>query len=271
MEKISNLAQIQQVLNFSQTVFVLLPLDLNFDKVAAATSLYLSLEKLGKTTGVFCSVPMTVEFSSLVGVNEVKNKLEGRDLIISFDYVEGSVEKVSYNIKNNKFNLVIQPKSGYSPLSPEKVQYSYAGGRSDLYILIGASRLDDLGEIYFKNKKELEEGRVAVFDKEELQVFCYSELIANFIAQFNLPADEEIATNLLMGMEVETNGFSPEKSGTTTFEAAAFCLRMGGQRSRGKASPFMVKNNDGGQKKAPKEELPPDWLAPKIYRGNTLV
>lgn len=274
MEKITSFAQFQSLLASSQTVFILFSQKLNLDPVAAGLSLFLSLEKAGKKASIFCARPMTVEFSSLVGVDRVKNQLEGKNLVISFDYVEDSVEKVSYNIENNKFNLVIQPKEGYPPLSHQKVQYSYAGANADLFLLIGTDSLEGLGEIYQSNKKTLDEGKVVGFDIQSFQFFGWCELIANLIEKLDLPIDEDIATNLLVGIEKETKGFAPEKSGPGSFEAAAFCLRAGGHRSQLQAffQPMMEKKTvEKKPKEVKKEELPSEWLAPKIYKGNTLV
>jgi len=272
MEKITSFTQLQPILNSSQTVFILLPQKLNLDLVAAGLSLFLSLEKAGKKVSIFCSSPMTVEFSSLIGVDRVKNQLEGKNLVISFDYIEDSVERVSYNIENNKFNLVIQPKEGYSPLSPQKVQYSYAGANADLFLVVGTDSLEELGEIYRINKKTIDEGRVMGFNIQGFQTSGWCELTANLIAGFNLPIDEDIATNLLTGIEKETNGFSSEKSGPGSFEAAAFCLRAGGRRAQRQAIPIKEKKSvEKKPEEVKKEELPSEWLAPKIYKGNTLV
>jgi len=273
MEKVTSLTQLQQFLNTSKTIFILLPQHLILDNVAAAVSLSLSLEKAGKKASVFCSYPMTVEFSFLVGIDKVKNQLEGKNLVISFDYIEDSVDKVSYNIENNKFNLVIQSKEGYPPLSSQKVQYSYAGANADLFLVIGADSLKDVGEIYFSNQKALDEGKVVNLEVADFQASCYCELVANLIAQLGLPVDEDIATNLLAGLEKETVGFSPEKCGPAAFEAAAFCLKAGGHRPVGRIPQNSVKKvvDEKKSQEVKKEELPPDWLAPKIYKGNTLV
>jgi len=268
MEKITSFSQFQQLLTSSKSVFIFLPQVLNLDRIAAGVSIYLSLEKTGRKVSIFCSKPVTVGFSFLVGVNEIKTQLEGKDLVISFDYVEDSVEKVSYNIEDNKFNLVIQAKEGYSPLSPQRVKYSYTGASADLFLLIGTDLLEELGEIYQNNKKTIDEAKVVVFDN---QIFCFSgwcELVANLIEKLNFPIDEDIATNLLAGIEKETNSFAPERSGVGSFEAAAFCLRAGGHRPGVKTS-FYLKEKKFREK--PKDQLPSDWLAPKIYKGNTLV
>jgi len=274
MEKFSDFGQFQHALSTAKTVFIVFPQKLNQDKVAAGLSLYLSLKKTGKMVSVFCPKPITVEFSSLVGVNEIKTQLEGKNLVISFDYLEDSIEKVSYNIENDKFNLIIQPKEGYPPLSVEKVQYSYSGASADLFLVVGISSLEDLGEIYLKNKEAFDKGRVIIFDLADLQFSSFCEVIANLLARLELPVDEDIASNLLLGIEEETESFSPSKTRPETFEAAAFCLRAGGRRPEVKIhlkpTPQRV-----SPKKPPqevKEEKPsPDWLTPKIYKSNTLV
>lgn len=274
MEKVSDFSQFQQALTAAQTIFVILSKELNQDKVAAALSLYLSLKKIGKQVGIYCSSPMTVEFSSLVGVDEIKTQLGGKNLIISFDYIEDSIEKVSYNIEDNKFNLVIQPKEGKPPLPTEKIQYFYGGGTADAILIIGTTKLEDLGDIYLKNKNTFDKGNLMAFDLNEFQAISYSEVIANFLKQFRLPVDADIATNLLAGIESATANFSSPKTTPEALEAAAFCLRMGGVRLGTKIH-FKPMPEKISAKKPPqelKEEKPaPDWLEPKIYKGNTLI
>ena len=65
----------------------------------------------------------------------------GKNLVISFPYQEGSIEKVSYNIENDKFNLVIEPRENYPVITPEMIKYSYGGGNTDLIITVGTSQL----------------------------------------------------------------------------------------------------------------------------------
>lgn len=274
MEKFSDFSQLQQTLTTAQTIFIIFPQKLNQDEVAAGLSLFLSLKKAGKQASVFCSRQMTVEFSSLIGVDRVKNKLEGKNLIISFDYIEDSIEKVSYNIENNKFNLVVQPKEGYPPLSTDKIRYSYSGGNVDLFLLIGTSSFQDLGDIYFENKSAFEQGKVFSLNTTDLNAVSHSEIVANLLAYLKLPIDEDIASNLLVGIEMATASFSSPKTGPATFEAAAFCLKAGGRRPGTKVHLKPMPQQVSAQKlpEEVKEEKPaPDWFAPKIYKGNTLV
>lgn len=285
MDKYLDFKQVQDALSAAQDIFVVFPQKLSLDKIAAGLSLSLSLAKIGKKTNCFCSWPMTVEYSSLVGVDKIARELGGKNLTVSFDYIEDSIEKVSYNIENNRFNLVIQPKEGHPPLSSEKVVYSYSGNQADLIFVIGALSLEELGDMYEKNRDLFDKGNTINIDintdsskyaKVNLvdgEAASYSELIANLINRLKLPANEDIAGNLLKGIEEATDIFSSPNVGAGTFEAAAFCLRAGARRKTKVKVDLKPMPEEISAEKPPKKEDKPsaDWLEPKIYKGTTLV
>lgn len=250
---------LQSKLNSAQSILVLLSQDPSYDEVAAGLAFFLSLAKSKKQVSIISPSEMTVEFSSLVGIDKIKTRVEGRNLLVSFDYIEESVEKVSYNIENGKFNLVIQSKEGFPPLSAEGVRYSANGGGSaDLVITIGIEAVEKLGSFYKDNPELFAEGKVVAINIDGAA--SVSEKMASLISQNGLPIDADIATNLIQGIENATKGFSQAMAGPDTFEAAAFCLRTGGKRG-----PVTTAAKIVSQKPSP------DWLEPKIYKGNTQI
>lgn len=267
-----DLSELQQLLSPAKSILVAIPKNLNLDKVAASLSLSLSLVKSGKVTTIVCPQPMTVEFSQLVGVDKVTDKTGGKNLVISFDYVKDSIEKVSYNVEGNKFNLVIQPKAGFPLLDTKNVKFSYSGADSELIFVIGAQKLEDLGKLYEKEKNLYTEKSVVNIDHHpqntrfgKINIFnpqasSCSEIIALVLKTLNFPLDEDIATNLLIGLKSATNNFQSPNISATTFETAAFCLRAGARRMEVSKPP-----------KEKKETTSSDWLVPKIYKGNTQV
>lgn len=274
MEQFDRFSSIQESLSTAQSIFIALPKNPNYDRVAAGLALYLALKKTGKQVFIASPQEMTVEFSSLVGVDKIKTKPEGRNLTISFDYLEDSIEKVSYNIEGDKFNLVIQPKEGFPPLSSDKVKYSYSGGQADLVFTIGIRAIEDLGDFYKDNQRLFE--KVKIIDINIEEEASISEKITKLIADLRLPVDSDIASNLFYGIERTTGNFSSPKTNAGTFEAAAFCLKAGARK--------ITKKFPGPKKPRPKvtlEPMPteisaqekpsPDWLEPKIYKGNTRV
>ncbi len=293
-----NFGPVQQALTNSQTAFIIAPKMPSLDKIAAALALFLSLKKTGKTVTIVCPDEMTVELSSLVGVDKIGQKLGGKNLVISFDYIEDSIEKVSYNIENNKFNLLIQPKAGFPPLSTDKVNYSSSGG-ADLIFVVGAQKLEDLGNLYSQEKQLYQQSSVVNLDVDPKNtqfgkinltvptVSSCSELVAGLISALRMPIDQDIATNLFLGIEKMTQGFTSPKTSASTFELTAFCLRAGARRRRVSPEPRPKKATSSGStlspmpsgvsaKKAPlkeeKEEKPAaDWFEPKIFKGSTRV
>jgi hypothetical protein len=290
MEQFDRFSSIKESLSTAQSILIALPKNPNYDRVAAGLALYLSLKKAGRQVSIASPEQMTVEFSSLVGVDKIKTKPEGKNLTISFDYLEDSIEKVSYNIEGGKFNLVIQPKEGFPPLSSDKVEYSYSGGQADLVLTIGVRSIEDLGALYKDNQGLFDKAKIIDISIEEEA--SLSEKITQLIADLRLPADVDIVSNLLGGIERATGNFSSPKTNAGTFEAAAFCLRIGARRiTRRFPGPPKPKpkvplepmpagvSATKSPEESPEEptgEIPqqtpsPDWLEPKIYKGNTRV
>lgn len=295
----SRFSPVQEALATAQANLIVLPKSVNFDKVAAALSLFLSLKKVGKVVEIVAPQAVRVEFSSLVGIDKVRTKLSGQNLVISFDYVEDSIEKVSYNIEEEKFNLVVQPKEGFPPLSTDKVEYSYGGNQADLIFIIGAKSPNDLGQIYQQEKKLFSQAKTVSFDTSVRGVplsqinlvipeaSSITEIVGSLLFHLKLPVDQDIAHNLLLGLEKTTRNFSSPRTTPETFEVAAFCLRAGARReavqipskrsgkpkSSGPLKPMPPQVSAVTAPREEEEEIEPkeDWFTPKIYKGDTKV
>ncbi len=285
MKNFYDFTPVEEAFTPAQTFAIVLPTNLNTDKVAAALALFLSLKKAGKQVNIVCSAPMIVEYSSLIGVDKIGHKFGGRNLMVSFDYQEDSIEKVSYHIENNKFNLVIQPKEGFPPLSTQKINYSYFGSQADVVLTVGAASWENLGNLYNENKNLFEKSQSinldinshnSQFAKINLvypQMASLSELVTLMLSSLNLPLDEDIASNLLLGIKKVTFDFSLNNSSPSTFEAVALCLRTGARKPFHETRP--ERKTDFKRTKKTNEvsshQPAPDWYKPKIYKGDTKV
>jgi hypothetical protein len=69
-----------------------------------------------------------VEVSSLVGIDEVKTTLgeASGDLVVSFPYREGEIEKVSYTRDDNFLNIVV--KAGEKGLNFDEKDVKFTRG-----------------------------------------------------------------------------------------------------------------------------------------------
>ena len=160
---------------------------------------------------IACGSEMTVKFSSLVGLDRVEKLFSGgkESLVVSFDYKEEKVDKVSYNIEGDKFNLIIKPKEGQLPLDPQDVIFSYSGKKPDLIIAINTSALEEIKKLMQSGEditpdiianigyvSPNQETDLSLVDKNIASV---SELVVGLISRLNLSLDQDIASNLLSG------------------------------------------------------------------------
>ncbi|OGD61788.1 hypothetical protein A2160_05490 [Candidatus Beckwithbacteria bacterium RBG_13_42_9] len=238
----NQLAKVADLLKQAKTVLVLLPANPSVDYVATALGLFLSLEKAKKQVHVGCSTPMSVAFSRLFGVDKIKTQVGCRSLVISFPYVESAIEKVSYHVEGQKFNLVIVPKKGQAPLDPQNVSYANAGAEADVLIVVGAQRWEDLGELYTKEKDSLTNTQTIISLDNRMQISQFSthnlndnqassaaEIAARLLKEGAFSTKGDIATNFLAGIEFGTNNLQV-KTSADTFETIAWLMRKGSQR-----------------------------------------
>jgi nanoRNase/pAp phosphatase (c-di-AMP/oligoRNAs hydrolase) len=306
-------------INSAKSLLVLLPQNLNIDTVAAGLALFLSLKKEKKQVKIGAPSEVTVEYNRLFGIDKISPKIGNRDLIISFDYLKDSIEKVSYNVDDGKFNLVVQPKEGCQSLDPKKVEYTYSGTDADIIFIIGAQKLEDLGQLYEAEKKIFNKAETinidinptnTKFGKTNLifpDQVSSTQIVTKIIKKLKLPTDQDIATNIIAGIESVTNNL---QTGTNAdiFETLAWAMRQGGKQNHLKTStpqpakspfaqptqlpatpstppvtpPFMQPqpaqtppltqqgNVETGASEGQDKKLPPpapDWFKPKIFSG----
>ncbi len=243
MKAIPVLQPLKQDLSTLKKSLILLSSTPNIDSVAAALGLAIALKRKGVDVQVACSADMRVEFSRLVGVDEVRKKIGNRNLVVSFDYSEEKVEKVSYNISEDgkKFNLVISPKSNAAPLDPATVAFDYSGAESEVTFIVGASTFEEIGPIYEEERNAIEASKTVAFTLFPTQTYAnfhvdaqgyssISELIAVSCHELGLELDSDSASNLLFGIESITQGLATPVVTADTFETVAVLMRAGARR-----------------------------------------
>lgn len=269
--------EIKKILDPIQSALVVVPSSPSFDQVASGLALYLALLKAGKQATILSPEAMTVEFSHLVGVDKIGDKMPSGDLVLTINAPMDNIEKVSSTDENGKLNLTIRPKPGMAPIKPEDIAFCQVGQVPEIIFIVEARRLDSLGAIYQGNEslfKEKPVVNISHYQKAEpfgtVNVIdpaapCASEIVVGLVEKLGLVIDEDIATNLLLGLRNGTANFQALGVNPETFEAAALCLRWGA----GKATLPVRQGNERGT--PPPTEVPsPDWFEPKIYKGSTL-
>ncbi len=212
------------------------------DSMGGSLALMLGLVSLGKKATVVCPDPVTVNHSSFVGVDRVVRDFGKKNFVISLDYVDGSIEKVSYNIEGKKFNLVVEHRPGYDLFSPDKVQYSYQGVSADLIMSVDTLDLKDLGSVYEQQKETLstkpiinidfhgENTNYGTLNLVDPGASSTTELVAELLATLGVKLTTDIATNLLNAIYAATNNFQNANVTSMAFEVASVCLKAGAKR-----------------------------------------
>ena len=228
------------LINKHTSFSILLPINPTVDSVAAAIGLYFGLTKLGKSVTVASTSDIPTSYG-VAGADKVQKSIAtgGDNLVVSFPYSDGSIDKVTYNIEGNLFNLVIQPREGYEKLDPSQVKYTYAGGKVDSIIVIDAPTLNSLGDLYttnqdqFKGKdiinidRHLTNGNFGTINLLEKKMSSTCEIIMRVLSYVNIAIDKDLATTLYNGIVAATNNFSSYSVNPDTFEASAYLLKSG--------------------------------------------
>jgi nanoRNase/pAp phosphatase (c-di-AMP/oligoRNAs hydrolase) len=241
MSQSIDLKPVQSAMSTSQDILICIGQDPDYDAVAAALSLYLIFKNHQKSVEITCSSPMIVEYSRLIGLDKISQEVGNKNLVVSFDYIQDSIEKVNYHVKGDKFNLVIQPKKGSKPLDSKNVTFTYQGIQADMIFILGAQSFEDINHVYEPNQKVFKEAYTISLNHtldipfaqtsiSNQDASSLSEITSWFIKELELTHTQDSASNLLAGIDQATNRFSAPSTPSSAFIAAAELLEQGATR-----------------------------------------
>ncbi len=227
----------------AKTILITVAKNAKLDGVAAALALSVAATAQGKNTYV-CTAAQLEEVQKLVGGDKITNALNlgGNTLKVTFPYRDGAIDKVTYNITDDTFNLLIEPQAGTDPLESKNVHYSYVGGAVDLIITIDAPTLDALDSIYLDNPDVFVQEKIVNIDRRfdnknygaenivEKQASSTSELVLRLLQGLRWNINPDIATNLYAGLAAATNNFTSFSTNAQSFEAASVLLKSGARK-----------------------------------------
>jgi nanoRNase/pAp phosphatase (c-di-AMP/oligoRNAs hydrolase) len=157
--------------------------------------------------------------------------------VVTVDHTKGGVESVRYDDKNGKFNLYITPTKSKNSFDFKNVTFS-DGGTYDLIIVMGAKKLEHLGEVYTGNKEFFENtsiiginnlvpkgfGKVSLTSCE----IPVSEIVYNLVSDsFSTSSINQIIRLLLMGIVNELQLFNKSDFKISTVETMTSLIKVG--------------------------------------------
>lgn len=277
------LSKAVEILQKSNSGAICLPEKPSTDAVAAALALYLGLTSMGKNVVIACASPVETD---LVAGDKIQAfvSTSGKNLVISFPYKEGSIDKVDYYIQGDNFNIMIAPGADAPKLGEKDVKFSYAGGSVDFIITVDTDNLKRLGELYNDNQNLFVKNKIINIDRHLTNTFfgaanlvyrtasSTSEIVLSFLEAIKCPIDKDMATNLYQGISNATKNFSSYSVTAQTFENAAQLLKLGAKKRLSSSipnGPFPQQIGPEFEKQSkPIEEVErdQDFLKPKIFR-----
>lgn len=236
MLEIVNIDKLIEQIKSAANILIAVGADHTLDELAAALSLSLSFEKLGKKVTVFSSKLPLVEDASLYGVSKIKNQFQTGNLVVSIPDALTSVDKVTHYLDGDTLNIVVHPVEGSARLTPEKVSIRAGEGIPDLIILINTPFSNILNN--FATQEQIKYSKITKFiiGKADInhgdeiiitpaEIASFSETAVWVLVKLGAPLDGDCAANLFSGMKYSTN-FTPPVASASTFEAAAICLQQ---------------------------------------------
>jgi nanoRNase/pAp phosphatase (c-di-AMP/oligoRNAs hydrolase) len=266
--------QVKEVFENAKKVVIVLDDQADTDSSSLAASLFELFSSYNKKVTLIAKNPLPEAAAPLVKPENFKKKIDPKSLVISFDWQQHKLEKLSYQLEGSKFNLIISSKVG--KIDPNQVSYSYRGEEFDLLVSVGINNLE---KIYRCGVDQDHFNRVASinFDKgnqntnfaklnvvgEKSDSVCSTA--ANVFKEAGIALPTKTAEIMLFGMRIITNNFT-NVSDPATFEGAAYCKRsmIPGMLNQGSSvGVAKVENKEDN-------EIPENWLSPKIYRSSRL-
>ena len=237
----TTLPRVSDIITKGASGIVVLPSNPSQDAIAGATALYLGLLKLGKNVTIVCSSPIKSDMSAS---DKIQSSLSvgGDNLVVSFPYTDGAIDKIDYHIQGEKFNLVIAPRPGFPKLNPSQVIYSYSGGTFDFIITVDAPNLTAIGTLYTENQAQFQGKEIINIDRHLTNAFFGTvnfinktssstcELIYKVLRQLDCEIDKDMSTNLYVGIAGATNTFTSYSVNAETFETIAALLKAGASK-----------------------------------------
>jgi phosphoesterase RecJ-like protein len=241
-----NIDQIIRLIDKSKRILLLTHAKADCDGLGAMISMYLVLKELGKEVTAITSDPTPKNLNFLPAVDIIQNSLSaGRDFIITLDCSKTPVNKIKYNLENNRVNIIVTPKGGN--FSASDVTFSEGGAKFDLIISFDAGNLEHLGPVYDQNTEmffntpiinidhhasNTDFGQVNLVDimgasTTEVLFFLLQEAEKKYNKTL---ITEDIATLLLAGIITDTGSFQHANTSPRSMETAAKLLDLGARQ-----------------------------------------
>jgi len=234
--------QIVELINKSRKILAVTHTNPDGDALGSLLALYLALTKKGKEVTAVCADPVPATYAFLPTSDKITPSLSGsRDFIVTLDCSQKEVDKLSYNIEDNKLNIIITPLKG--EFSQEEVSFSYGSYKYDAIFVLDCPDLERLNSLYENNTEMFFNTPVVNIDHHagneyfgqinlvDLNATSTSEILYNVLEALDSQLiDEDIATCLLAGIITDTRSFQNTNTTPKAMNIAAQLVAAGARQ-----------------------------------------
>jgi hypothetical protein len=223
-----NVGNIKSLLSNAKTALVVVP-QMSVDSIGAALALALSLKKQNIDTKVYSPQKTDNNYSKLSGLDLLVDSVNANNLTVSLNYPLDQIEAVSYNDDGGRLNLVVKTKANSPKIDENQISINNQSSTADICFMLGDesalgqnASLTNSGNWVFISPVNVNKAwaKATLVDPDA----PYSEIFTFLLPMLDLPVDENVGKDLLIGLRVATQSFSVNVS-PETFEAGAICLR----------------------------------------------
>lgn len=136
------------------------------DAFSAACGLFKTLKSMEKGVYFIYTSKIPEGCNDLISSEELTSDVFERELLVSIDYSETPAAKVHYSTENDVLYLKVKPIDKNFNLS--RVSAEIKGFDFDLVITVGATSLQDLGQIYNELQSDFDRATIVNIDNTEL-------------------------------------------------------------------------------------------------------
>ena len=225
------------IIEKSNNIIVTLPSDASCDAFSSAFGLCHLLDGLKKEVSLFYDRNIPQKLSFLEKPKKIESELSGaRDFIINFNTKHNKIIDVKTKEGEQDFIIQITPEKG--SINPKDFSFIPANFKYDLIIIIGASSLEKLGDIYFKNTDLFFEIPKANIDTQsnnenygqvnlvDITASSNAEILAEIVLEkYEKNLNKKIAQSFLTGIVATTGSFQKPNTTPQTMITAAQLMK----------------------------------------------
>ncbi len=243
-----SLSQNEQAINWikrSNKILLATENPFSSDGVCALLGLKILLTRMGKKVVSVKPNHIKNNFTFLPGAKEIQHDLETKgEYIISIPKGSGNIEKVNYDIENNRTRIKV--KTDGSLLSEKEIELLPAPADFDLIITLDTPNLETLGQVFAHNTAFFTSTPIINISADpanehygklnlvDLSKSSTCEIIYELAAATPTLAPhigKQVATSLLTGVIATTNSFQKQNTSTSALSTAGALQKAGADHS----------------------------------------